>query len=256
MTDQQALEILKGEFDIIIPNFKKWNPDTRFRRKWFAISNDWTIDPKIQKLTPTEKLSWVLLLNLAARVGEPIVKCNERYVKEFVGCWGRDCKQFILKLLKLQLIDLRCENLHNITLHNITGVARENLASKSEPLKIAPKKAKRAGSKAPASPKDLKYQEAIGAYRKEFKKANYGAESAITAKQAVIFQQLAKKLPVARLEALFAVYFTMKDEWFIKTGYSIETFARDINKIIAHEAKTKHVELQALARAEQGELVW
>lgn len=107
MTQDEARELLQGEFDLDIPNFKKWNPDTRSRRSWFALSVDWFRDPKISKLTDAEQAFWLKLLSHRATAGGPITGCNYSWIIAHVGCRCSSPTARLIKLWKLQLIELR-----------------------------------------------------------------------------------------------------------------------------------------------------
>lgn len=118
MTDQEALDLFKGEFDLDIPNFKKWNPDTRGRRAWFALSVDWYDDPRVHQLSANDERLWLRLLTLRARSSVAIKGLSLRYLRARVPLPGGSLLASILKLLKLGLIDVRSSALHNR--HNIT----------------------------------------------------------------------------------------------------------------------------------------
>ena len=134
MDEQQALEILKGDFTIEIPNFKKWNPDTRFRRTWFALSTDWNIDPKVMQLSQNGKLFWLLLLTFRATSPSHLVNISLTSLRLRTHFQGTSLRLLILKLLKLQLIDLRCAPLHNRhNIHNNTNVHSASLRSLCSP---------------------------------------------------------------------------------------------------------------------------
>jgi len=123
-------QILKGTFDIEIPNFKKWNPDTRHRRTWFALSVDWNNDPKVHRLSASEKITWLLLLTYRARASSvpsgdlkgassvPLQSLNIAWCQPHVGLKGTSVVPALVKLAKLQLINLRCVSLHNKTIQD------------------------------------------------------------------------------------------------------------------------------------------
>ena len=118
MTEQEALEVLKGEFDIIIPNFKKWNPDTRGRRHWFAVSTDFFRDPKMAKCNMSERSLFIHLVATRASSESHLVATSLSVVCHSYRIRVSDGRRWILKLLKLQLIDLRLVRLHTYR-HNI-----------------------------------------------------------------------------------------------------------------------------------------
>lgn len=111
--DDHIKELLKGDFNLDIPNFQKWNPDTRYRRSWFALSTDWWIDPKVAKLTNFERGLWLVLLSLRAGSGKVLKGITLGWIQDRAGFRGGSYQVAILKLLKLGLIDLRCHSLQD-----------------------------------------------------------------------------------------------------------------------------------------------
>jgi hypothetical protein len=141
VTDNEIREVLRGDFDLIIPNFKKWNPDTRTRRAWFALSVDWCHDPKIIKLTDADRGVWVSLLSRYA-VG-PTTTMGVSVVG-LASAWCGDsgaARRAILKFAKLGLIILRSSALQtdktdktdrieegSLILEDLVGVENECLS--------------------------------------------------------------------------------------------------------------------------------
>lgn len=109
--EQHVRELLRGEFTIDIPNFKKWNPDTRGRRSWFALSVDWFRDPKVSRLTDSEQAFWLRLVSLRATQGKLLDRCTRAWLVLHVGSKGTSVVLRLLKLLNLGLIDLRSVSL-------------------------------------------------------------------------------------------------------------------------------------------------
>lgn len=113
--DDHIIKLLKGEFDLDIPNFKKWNPDTRHRRTWFALSVDWYNDPKIRKLTDFQRALWLALVTFRACSAGPLRSVGVGYVNSRAGFRGGPAtSRGLLKLWELGLIDLRCVSLQTI----------------------------------------------------------------------------------------------------------------------------------------------
>lgn len=108
MTDAEALELLNGEFDLDIPNFKKWNPDTRHKRAWFALSVDWFHDPKVIRLSAAERAVWVSLLSVYAVQPSRFSRVTCALLARSLYVDLALVKRSILKLLNLQLVNLRC----------------------------------------------------------------------------------------------------------------------------------------------------
>lgn len=118
-------EILRGEFDIEIPNFKKWNPETHSHRVWFALRVDWWRDPKIIRLSPLERCLWIQLIGLRATSDGPIANLTTTSLGPMMNLRGTSLVPGLIKLLKLQLINLRSVPLHNITVHNKTNITKK-----------------------------------------------------------------------------------------------------------------------------------
>lgn len=111
MTEQEVLELLKGTFDLTIPNFRKWNPDTRHHRAWVALSVDFFRDPKISQLSDSERCMFISLLLIGARSGGVLAEIGSSFCRDQYKIRGSSVVVRMLKLWKLGLIILRCHSL-------------------------------------------------------------------------------------------------------------------------------------------------
>lgn len=112
--DENFHELLKGEFDLDIPNFEKWNPpilnrQTRVpsgnqRRDWINLSVDFWLDPRLHDAPPTLVLFYVKLLCVRGASGGALSKITLRYVRTRIGTRAYSVERELVKLLKLGLI--------------------------------------------------------------------------------------------------------------------------------------------------------
>lgn len=115
---QDYANILAGTFDLDIPNFKKWNPDTRHRRSWFALSVDWFRDPKVIRLSLSDRALFIQLLATRASSVGHLSGITVSSLRQQQGIRGASVYHSILNMLNLKLIEVRCVALHDI--HDMT----------------------------------------------------------------------------------------------------------------------------------------
>lgn len=139
MSELTLAEITNGVFDIEIPNFKKWNPDTRGKRQWFALSTSFYSDKKILQLSMWERSWWVHLLAKYAATRSDLVGTTCQLLSKSVGSTGQGPAKSLLKLSKLGLIHLRLVSLHNKTdITRQTGQTGQEISGDSAAVAASP----------------------------------------------------------------------------------------------------------------------
>lgn len=121
MTSIEQERAVKGVFDLIIPNFKKWNPDTRGKRSWFALSVHFYSDPRVMQLTMSERGWWIHLLAMYAQGHSNLRGTTCEVLAKSVGSTGQGPTKSLLKFLKLGLIELRSVSLQT----DITDITKQ-----------------------------------------------------------------------------------------------------------------------------------
>jgi len=99
-----TIEMLKNStFDIEIPSFEKWNPDTGRPRHWFKMDTCWYIDPRIRSLGPQGGYLWCVILANYSRSRSQL-SCNSiATLSKVSGIHAKALANLIVKLAKLQL---------------------------------------------------------------------------------------------------------------------------------------------------------
>lgn len=115
-TEDDIRELLKGEFDLDIPNFEKWNPpilnrQTRKptenqRRDWIGLSVDFWMDPRLHDASPTLLIFWVKLLCVRGASGKRLTSVTVAWLQRRIGVQAASTQHTLAKLLKLGLIDV------------------------------------------------------------------------------------------------------------------------------------------------------
>lgn len=106
MTDAEMLTVLRGEFDLDIPAFRKYNPIDK-SMPWFRLNSDWFLDPKFHGLRATEQLLYVKLCALLSSSCGPVVRITTSYLQLRVGYRRSSVQLQLLNLWKKGLISLR-----------------------------------------------------------------------------------------------------------------------------------------------------
>lgn len=104
MDEQQAREILAGEFNLDVVNFEKYNPGKT--SQWFKLSVDWYQDPAVSRLCPLDQLAFVKLCSLRARKGVALTSLTHRYLIAHLSLGNRSPIASILSIWKQGLISL------------------------------------------------------------------------------------------------------------------------------------------------------
>lgn len=150
-TENDIKELLKGEFDLEIPNFEKWNPPIlnrqtkqpidNQRRDWVSVSVDFWLDRKFHGTTPTLRDLWVKLLCVRAASGKRLRSVTVAWLQRRVGVQAASVERDIVKLLKLGLIDVaktrkkdKKDKEEGRAFHELVQEAEKNLTNNGIPI--------------------------------------------------------------------------------------------------------------------------
>ena len=227
MGEELSVEkILKGEFDIEIPNFKKWNPDTRAHRKWFALSVDWNTDPKVIRLGMGERAWWVCLLTEYAKSPSRVQGVTTTGLNRVVGAFNLGPTRSLLKLAKSGLIILKRSALHTYKTDITDKTDRQHEPLQkvvAAPVKKVPLEEKKELVKNEGSTVWILY---CDSYRRR-----YGVEPVRNRMANIHCKQLVGKLGAEEAPQVAAFYISHNDSFYLKMGHPLGLLVSQAEKL-------------------------
>lgn len=231
MTDKEIENVLRGDFDIEIPAFEKWNPPMQKkgrRRDWFKMSVDWVDDPKIARLSDFQIRLWLCLVTFRARsesawTGVRLVSVSSRM--RFRG--GPALVRALCKLLEFGLIRLRQLPPERRGEDKIREeIATVLVVPSKHPPALAPRDA-------PHKKKidGREVAELIACYCEAFK-TRYGTNPHVDGKTAGLVRRLLGDVSVDRAKMLIQAYLQMEDPWFLKKCHDFGTFMMNLSPVV------------------------
>jgi len=233
MEEEVTAEMLReSSFDIDIPKYEKWNPGGDRHRRWIKFDVNFYEDPKIMSLTPAQREVFLRLLAARARLGGRIKGATREVATRLVGANGGHTVSYLLKLLKLKLIDL--SNFKSP--HSKEDIIREDKIRDHQriPKPASPAKVDRKKNADPPPPPVVteNAQHVIRAFV-DAHRSRYGPETTphIGPKEAGMAKNLLATYNVQQLGLMFQAYVQMEDRFFLAKAHDLPTFCSNLNAV-------------------------